>query len=110
MAQAAPASREVHQLLVETVFPARGHGQRGERLVDLPWRHIRRLQPSTTEHLADSVPGDRAHGTIELLGRDSVTLNSGGEKIFVEEVETAILSHPAVADVVVCGRPGGRWG
>lgn len=61
-----------------------------------------------------SIPGDRARhladGTIELLGRDSVTVNSGGEKIFVEEVETAILSHPAVADVVVAGRPSERWG
>jgi acyl-CoA synthetase (AMP-forming)/AMP-acid ligase II len=61
-----------------------------------------------------SVPGDRsrhlADGTIELLGRDSVTINSGGEKIFVEEVETAIASHPAVADVVVSGRPSERWG
>ncbi|KUI20562.1 acyl-CoA synthetase [Mycobacterium sp. GA-1285] len=61
-----------------------------------------------------SIPGDRARhqadGSIELLGRDSVTVNSGGEKIFVEEVETALLSHPAVADVVVTGRPSERWG
>ena len=61
-----------------------------------------------------SVPGDRARhladGSIELLGRDSVTIDSGGEKIFVEEVETAIASHPAVADVVVSGRPSERWG
>ncbi|EKF25201.1 long-chain-fatty-acid--CoA ligase FadD19 [Mycolicibacterium hassiacum DSM 44199] len=61
-----------------------------------------------------SIPGDRARhladGSIELLGRDSVTINSGGEKIFVEEVETALLSHPAVADVVVAGRPSERWG
>ena len=61
-----------------------------------------------------AVPGDRARhrtdGSIELLGRDSITINSGGEKIFVEEVETAIASHPAVADVVVTGRPNERWG
>ncbi|KUI12280.1 acyl-CoA synthetase [Mycobacterium lehmannii] len=61
-----------------------------------------------------SIPGDRARhqadGSIELLGRDSVTINSGGEKIFAEEVETALLSHPAVADVVVSGRPSERWG
>jgi len=61
-----------------------------------------------------SVPGDRARhladGSIELLGRESQTINSGGEKIFVEEVETAIASHPAVADVVVSGRPSERWG
>jgi acyl-CoA synthetase (AMP-forming)/AMP-acid ligase II len=61
-----------------------------------------------------AVPGDRARhlddGSIELLGRDSVTINSGGEKIFAEEVEKAIASHPAVADVVVAGRPSERWG
>jgi acyl-CoA synthetase (AMP-forming)/AMP-acid ligase II len=61
-----------------------------------------------------SVPGDRARiradGEIELLGRDSVTINSGGEKIFAEEVEQAIIGHPAVADVVVAGRPSERWG
>jgi acyl-CoA synthetase (AMP-forming)/AMP-acid ligase II len=39
-----------------------------------------------------------------------VTVNSGGEKIFVEEVERAIAGHPAVADVVVTGRPSERWG
>ena len=61
-----------------------------------------------------AVPGDRARhlpdGTIELLGRDSATINSGGEKIFAEEVEMAIASHPSVADVVVAGRPSDRWG
>jgi 3-oxocholest-4-en-26-oate---CoA ligase len=61
-----------------------------------------------------SVPGDRArylaNGEIELLGRDSVTINSGGEKIFAEEVEQAIIRHPGVADVVVAGRPSERWG
>ncbi|PPI99678.1 AMP-binding protein [Nocardia nova] len=61
-----------------------------------------------------ALPGDRARhradGTIELLGRDSVTINSGGEKIFAEEVEEALIVHPAVADVVVVGRPSERWG
>jgi fatty-acyl-CoA synthase len=61
-----------------------------------------------------SVPGDKARiledGQIELLGRDSVTINSGGEKIFAEEVERAVASHPAVYDVVVAGRPSERWG
>jgi acyl-CoA synthetase (AMP-forming)/AMP-acid ligase II len=61
-----------------------------------------------------AVPGDRARhladGAIQLLGRDSVTINSGGEKIFAEEVEMAIASHPAIADVVVASRPSERWG
>jgi acyl-CoA synthetase (AMP-forming)/AMP-acid ligase II len=66
------------------------------------------------EGIRHSVPGDRArwdaNGQIELLGRDSVTINSGGEKIFAEEVEAAIAEHPAVYDVVVTGRPSTRWG
>ena len=61
-----------------------------------------------------SVPGDRARlredGIVELLGRDSVTINSGGEKIFAEEVEHALKYHPGIYDVVVCGRPSERWG
>ena len=61
-----------------------------------------------------SVPGDRARwrpdGSVELLGRDSVCINTGGEKVFAEEVETAIKTHPAVLDAVVCGRPSERWG
>lgn len=61
-----------------------------------------------------SVPGDRARylpgGRIDVLGRDSTTINSGGEKIFAEEVENALKLHPAVYDAVVCGRPSDRWG
>jgi len=61
-----------------------------------------------------SVPGDRARllseGSIELHGRDSVTINSGGEKIFAEEVEDALKHHPAVYDAVVTARPSERWG
>ncbi len=61
-----------------------------------------------------SIPGDKARylddGRIELLGRDSVTINSGGEKIFAEEVERAVAAHPHVYDVVVVGRPSERWG
>ena len=61
-----------------------------------------------------AVPGDRAtlssDGVVELLGRDSVTINFGGEKIFAEEVESAIKSHPDVYDCVVAGRPSERWG
>ena len=61
-----------------------------------------------------AVPGDRAKVTtdlmVELHGRDSVTINSGGEKIFAEEVEAAIKGHPSVYDCVVAGRPSDRWG
>ncbi|MEZ5209002.1 MAG: acyl-CoA synthetase [Acidimicrobiales bacterium] len=61
-----------------------------------------------------SVPGDKANytadGMLELHGRDSVTINSGGEKIFAEEVEAALAPHPGVYDVIVAGRPSERWG
>ena len=68
----------------------------------------------TIDGVRYSVPGDRVclleDGTLELHGRDSVTINSGGEKIFVEEVEQALKHHPAVYDVVVTGRASDRWG
>jgi fatty-acyl-CoA synthase len=61
-----------------------------------------------------SVPGDfasvEADGTITLLGRGSVVINSGGEKIFPEEVEEAVKVHPAVADCLVVGIPDERFG
>jgi fatty-acyl-CoA synthase len=61
-----------------------------------------------------TIPGDRARlhadGTVEVLGRDAVTINSGGEKIFAEEVEAAVRHHPGVRDVIVVGRPSERWG
>lgn len=61
-----------------------------------------------------AVPGDRARieadGRLRLLGRDSVTINTGGEKVFAEEVEQALKHHPAVYDAVVVGTPHPRWG
>ena len=61
-----------------------------------------------------AVPGDRciagADGNLQLLGRDSATINSGGEKIFAEEVEQALKHHPAVYDAVVTGTPHERFG
>ncbi len=61
-----------------------------------------------------SIPGDYAQvdadGTIHLLGRGSVCINSGGEKIFPEEVEEALKTHPAVRDTVVVGVPHPTYG
>ncbi len=61
-----------------------------------------------------AVPGDfatvEADGTITLLGRGSVCINTGGEKVYPEEVEGALKSHPAVYDAVVVGVPDDRWG
>ena len=51
-----------------------------------------------------------ADGTITMLGRGSVSINSGGEKIFPEEVENALKSHPDVFDAVVVGVPDERFG
>ena len=60
------------------------------------------------------IPGDmalvEADGSVTLLGRGSQSINSGGEKIFPEEVEAAVKSHPAVYDCVVVGVPDERWG
>jgi acyl-CoA synthetase (AMP-forming)/AMP-acid ligase II len=61
-----------------------------------------------------SIPGDfamiEADGRITLLGRGSVSINSGGEKIFPEEVEAAVKSHPDVFDCTVVGVADERWG
>ena len=61
-----------------------------------------------------AVPGDRARieddGRIRLLGRDSATINTGGEKVFAEEVEHALKHHSDVYDAVVVGIPDPRWG
>lgn len=60
------------------------------------------------------ISGDRAaladNGTLRLFGRDSLVVNTGGEKVFVEEVEEVLRAHPAVADALVVGRPSDRWG
>ncbi|WP_396921460.1 acyl-CoA synthetase [Mycolicibacterium sp.] len=60
------------------------------------------------------VSGDRAaldaDGTLRLLGRDSLVVNTGGEKVFVEEVEEVLRSHADVVDALVVGRPSERWG
>ena len=61
-----------------------------------------------------SFPGDyatvEADGSITLLGRGSVCINTGGEKVFPEEVEEAVKRHPSVADCLVVGVPDERFG
>jgi 3-oxocholest-4-en-26-oate---CoA ligase len=61
-----------------------------------------------------SMPGDyarvEADGTLVLLGRGSVCINTGGEKVFPEEVEEALKEHPGVRDAVVVGLPDERFG
>jgi fatty-acyl-CoA synthase len=61
-----------------------------------------------------SFPGDyatvEADGTITLLGRGSVCINTAGEKVFPEEVEEAVKRHPAICDALVVGVPDERFG
>ena len=61
-----------------------------------------------------SIPGDfaevEADGTVKLLGRGSQCINTGGEKVYPEEVEEALKHHPTVADAAVVGLPDERFG
>jgi fatty-acyl-CoA synthase len=61
-----------------------------------------------------AIGGDRGRflpdGRVLFLGRDSSCINSGGEKIYAEEVERIVKSHPAVYDALVVGVPNERWG
>ncbi len=61
-----------------------------------------------------SVPGDWAEvdadGSLKLLGRGSVCINTGGEKVFPEEVEEMLKTHPTVRDAVCVGLPDARFG
>ena len=61
-----------------------------------------------------SVSGDNARleedGTITVFGRNSQCINTGGEKVFAEEVEEAIRSYDGIVDAVVVGVPDVRWG
>ena len=68
----------------------------------------------TIDGVRYSIPGDwclvEADGTLNLLGRGSVCINTGGEKVYPEEVEEALKTHPDVEDAVVVGVPDERWG
>jgi len=61
-----------------------------------------------------SIPGDHARreadGSVTVLGRGSVCINTGGEKVHPEEVEAVLLRHDDVFDAVVVGTPHERWG
>jgi fatty-acyl-CoA synthase len=68
----------------------------------------------TIDGVRYAVPGDaaalEADGTLRFLGRGSGIINTGGEKVFAEEVEQVLVEHPGVADAVVVGVPDPRWG
>lgn len=68
----------------------------------------------TIDGVRYSVPGDlatiEADGTISVFGRGSMVINTGGEKVFPEEVEAAVKGHPAIFDALVVGVPDERFG
>jgi 3-oxocholest-4-en-26-oate---CoA ligase len=68
----------------------------------------------TVDGVRWSLPGDMAtidaDGTIRVLGRGSLCINTGGEKVYPEEVEAVLKAHPAIADAVVVGVPDERFG
>jgi fatty-acyl-CoA synthase len=98
-----------------------GSGERGMVAVTgfLPMGYYKDAEKSaktfrTLEGQRWSVPGDwaevNADGTLKLLGRGSVCINTGGEKVFPEEVEEALKTHADVRDAVVVGLPDPRFG
>ena len=66
------------------------------------------------DHVRWALTGDAAtvdpDGSVVLLGRGSMSINSGGEKVYPEEVEAVVKNHPSVYDAVVVGAPHERWG
>jgi 3-oxocholest-4-en-26-oate---CoA ligase len=98
-----------------------GTGQVGKiaRSGAIPMRYYKDEQKSATTFVTINgkqhvMPGDfallEADGSITLLGRGAVSINTGGEKVYPEEVEGAVKSHPAIYDAVVVGVPDERWG
>jgi acyl-CoA synthetase (AMP-forming)/AMP-acid ligase II len=105
---------------LEPVEPGSGTVGRVARGGNLPLGYYNDPEKTAATFVTDkrgnrwAIPGDyavvEADGRITLLGRGSVSINSGGEKIFPEEVEGALKSHPDVFDVLVVGLPDERWG
>ena len=100
----APGSGEVGVLAVHTSC-AVGYYRDAERTAST-FREI--------DGVTYAIPGDQAtleaDGTLVLLGRGSNCINSGGEKIWPEEVEEVLKEHPGVHDAVVMGVPDDEWG
>jgi len=70
--------------------------------------------PTDADGVRWAIPGDlarpEADGTITLLGRGSACINTGGEKVFPEEVAVAVKTHPDIVDAIVVGAPDERFG
>ncbi|WP_208027045.1 acyl-CoA synthetase [Rhabdothermincola sediminis] len=104
---------------LEPVTPGSGQQGRVARTGHIPLGYYN--DPAKTAEVFVEVGGRRwvltgdlatveADGSIRLLGRGSQCINTGGEKVFPEEVEAVLKTHPDVYDVVVVGIPDERWG
>lgn len=105
---------------LEPIEPGSGVVGRLARGGNIPLGYYNDPEKTAATFVADakgrrwSIPGDfatiEADGRITLMGRGSVSINTGGEKVFPEEVEGVLKSHPDVFDVLVVGVPDERWG
>jgi acyl-CoA synthetase (AMP-forming)/AMP-acid ligase II len=105
---------------LEVVLPGSGAVGKVARKGNIPLEYYKDPTKTAETFITDAngvryaVPGDfatvEADGKITLLGRGSVSINSGGEKIYPEEVEGAVKAHPEVYDCTVVGVPDERWG
>ncbi len=102
--QVRPGSGDIGRVGVEGLMPVGYYKDEVKTAATFP----------TLNGIRYSLPGDFAtieeDGTITLLGRGSVCINTGGEKVFPEEVEEALKTHPAVVDAIVVGIPNERFG
>ena len=101
------------------VAPGSGVVGRLARNGRVPVGYYKDLRTSATtfvevDHVRWALTGDEAtvdaDGTVVLLGRGSMSINTGGEKVYPEEVEAVVKNHPSVYDAVVVGTPDERWG
>ncbi len=102
--QVQPGSGDIGRVGVEGLMPVGYYKDEVKTAATFP----------TLKGIRYSLPGDfatiEADGTITLLGRGSVCINTGGEKVFPEEVEEVLKTHPAVVDAIVVGIPNERFG
>jgi acyl-CoA synthetase (AMP-forming)/AMP-acid ligase II len=114
-----PNTTVLDETTLEPVAPGSGGVGRVARRGHIPFAYHNdpeKTAATFVEHAGDRwvLTGDMAtvleDGSIELLGRGSQCINTGGEKVFPEEVESALKAHPAVYDAVVVGVADDRWG
>ena len=104
MAYSEPGSGEIGRLGVKGLMPIGYYKDEVKTAATFP----------TINGVRYSLPGDfatvEADGTFTLLGRGSVCINTGGEKVFPEEVEETLKEHPDVVDAIAVGVPDERFG